>query len=704
MSRVIEAVLQLTDKFSQPLQNSINMMTSVEKQGDRVRRNIEKVGAGIEATGQKLTTAVTLPLVGLGAASYSTFEGVDKQLSLVQATMGDAAYATADLNKALGDAAVNSIFTMEEGAGALVNFARQGFDAAQSADMLAPSMNLAAGTATDLAAVTSGLGNTLKAFGASSEEAAHYADMFAQAQAQANTDVSGLFDAMSIAGPIAKTVGWSFEDIATLTGVFGDASISASEGANALKTGLARLARPAKQGSEAMKRLGIDVFDTEGNLMAMPQLIGELQKGFAGLSQQDALAAASDIFGKNQMSKWMALINGAGTDSLQAMRDQISGASGNAQAAADALVTPMEKLKSTFDVFKATLGGVLAEVIVPMIDKVTVLVDKFRNLSTEQQQQIVKWAGIAAAVGPALMVFGKLVIFGAKLAGVFGKVKAAGGILKAVLAGMASPVGIVVAAIAGLAAIVAVVITHFDEFKEAASGMFERIQPSLENLGAAFGQLWSVISPVITSIGDAIAGVLISAIEYLGSDDMIAIINGVAGAIGVISDVLAGLISFLTDVFTGDWESAWTTIKDTFAPIAEVIGGALGALRDTVVGIKDALGGAATNAKNFVSQKWDGLKSAAGNFLAGNATGTTNWQGGLTRVNEKGGEIIDLPSGSRIYPHDQSLNMARGAGQTINIPKLADQIVIREDADIDKMMDALVRKMNRARVNMAGAY
>ncbi|HCG59543.1 MAG TPA: phage tail tape measure protein, partial [Lachnospiraceae bacterium] len=275
----------------------------MSKAGVKVGKDIVKAGDQIAKVGAGLTTAVTVPLAGMAAASYKNFESVDKQLSLVRATMGDTAYATADLSEELAAAMTTSIFSMDEGAAALVNYARQGWNAREAADMLRPSLDLAAGTTTDLDAVTAGLGNTLKAFGASSDEATHYSDMFTKAQAQANTTVQGLFDAMSIAGPIAKTVGWSFSDIATLTGVFGDASIDASEGANALKTGLARLAAPAKPAREALEKLGIagELFEN-GSLKSMPETLGILQGAFSGLSDEEKLASASAIFGKNQMS------------------------------------------------------------------------------------------------------------------------------------------------------------------------------------------------------------------------------------------------------------------------------------------------------------------------------------------------------------------------------------------------------------------
>lgn len=87
------------------------------------------------------------------------------------------------------------------------------------------------------------------------------------------------------------------------------------------------------------------------------------------------------------------------------------------------------------------------------------------------------------------------------------------------------------------------------------------------------------------------------------------------------------------------------------------------------------------------------------------AKGTDSWKGGIAQVHERGGEIIDLPHGSRVYPHDESVSMARKEGMStggITIAKLADQIIVREDADINKITNALVRKLQKARVNMGG--
>ena len=86
--------------------------------------------------------------------------------------------------------------------------------------------------------------------------------------------------------------------------------------------------------------------------------------------------------------------------------------------------------------------------------------------------------------------------------------------------------------------------------------------------------------------------------------------------------------------------------------------------------------------------------------------GTDNWQGGAAVIHDRGGEIVDLPQGSRVYPHDKSVEMARRDGQqnkngsvSINIQKLADKIEVRKDEDIDRIAEALALKLQKVAFN-----
>lgn len=101
-----------------------------------------------------------------------------------------------------------------------------------------------------------------------------------------------------------------------------------------------------------------------------------------------------------------------------------------------------------------------------------------------------------------------------------------------------------------------------------------------------------------------------------------------------------------------------SALNDFFGSWLEGAGAAKAALADLLMQIakvqfaKGALG-------LLGGTSWGGsLVSLIGSGLGANANGTSNWRGGLTRINERGGEIVDLPSGTRIIPHDVSNRMA----------------------------------------------
>lgn len=439
-----EVAIKIAGKLDKSLQTSVSsaqkMLGSLGKGG--LSSALTGIGNAMENTGKALTTGVTMPVIALGATSVKEFGSVDKSMKLVQATMGSTDAQAKQLESTMKKAAANSVFGMQDAADATLNFARQGFNAAQAGAMLTPALNLAAGTATDLSTVTGGLGNALKMFGKDADYATTAADILSTAQAQANTTVTDLFDAMATAGPICSSVGWSMSDLAAITDIFGDAGISGSEGATALKTGLARLASPAKDGAAWIKRLGLEIFNSDGSMKSMVDVQKQLHDGFQGLTSQEQMSAAAAIFGKNQMAKWMTLIN-ASPDQIQKYASALEGATGSSQKMADALLSGMggslEKLKSSFDVMEYTVGGIAGEVLKPFVDNLTGLIDKFNNLDPAMQKNIVKWVGIAAAAGPALIIGGRLFKMAGSLVGTFGKVGKAIGSIGKKTKGMSAP-------------------------------------------------------------------------------------------------------------------------------------------------------------------------------------------------------------------------------------------------------------------------
>lgn len=802
MSRVVDAIFRITDEFSTPLKNFNTALTDIGRQGRTARKQVEQVGKTISNVGMGLTAGITVPAVTAATTMVNYAGEVSKSMELARATAGETAESWAVAEQSAMDAASAHTFTMEDAAEASLNFARQGYDAVAIANQMGAAMDFAQGTGTDLATTTEGLGNIMKGFGMETtlENVTAATDMMAKAQASANTNGTELLIGLQAMAPTMRTLGYDIADASALIAAWGDSGVSASEGATAFSTSMARLASPTKQAATALAMLnngeGWSMFTDTGEAKDLVTVQRELNEAFKDMSAQEKEAAAAAIFGKNQMKNMMMIIDTA-PEHFAELHNGIESAigSGYAKELSDTMMESLggsiESLKSSIDVLKYSLGDLIGAYVQPIIVSISEWVDKLNSLDDAQKDQIIRIVGIAAAVGPAVFAFGKLVSVSAKLMGVFAAVKAAGGLIPAVLAAITSPAAIVIGAIAGIVAIGVLLYKNWDTIKEKASAfsfigdtinnLLQRISPITTAIGEAFGtiggafqgafsaiagafgeaavsiaphlekfygafdSLLVTISPIIESIGQLISELASGAGSQITTFGEIASagIGLITVVIGGVMDAATGLIEFINVGFTGDWEAAWKAASDAFEPFEKVgeivnsvwttlrnmiayltgtfkslwestwtaveaafkpIGESIGGIVSSISGAIETAGQSLTNLKNTAAEKWEGSKLNPGNWfgeseIPQNASGTSYWQGGLTRVNESGGEIINLPSGTQIIPHDASLN-TQTEGRNINIAKLADSIIVREEADIDRITDQLVRKMLKAEDNM----
>lgn len=604
-------------------------------------QKVQDVGDKMSGVGTKMTMGVTAPIVAGAASAVKSFGDVDKQFNLVKQTMGNTSNTAKDFEglwKQIGTSAKSSVYGMQDATDATLNFARQGFTAKEATDMLTPAMDLAAGTGTDLSEVTSGLGNSLKMFGASSSEASKYSDVLAKAQAQANTTTSELFSSISVAGPICKTVGWDVKDLATLTGVFGNAGISGSEGANALKTGLARLASPASEGAKSMDKLGLStgqtyaIFNENGTLKSMPEVIGNLNKAFAGLTDQEKIEAASNIFGKNQMSKWITLIQ-ASPEDVSGLRNALDDVTGASNDMATALMSgtggTIEQLKSTFDVLRVTVGEAVAPAFQKLMENVIGVMNRFMELDPHTQKLITTIAGIAAAIGPLLIVIGKMATgIGAvmKLAPKIAKIPVVIGKLKGMFTGLwtvlsANPVMLVVAAVAALVLGFIALWNKSEAFRNFWKGLWEGIK--------------SIVSGAVEGIKGFFKGIG----EFAGGlkDSLGKTWNTIKTNTGNAFNGIKTTISGAWDKVKSNTSQAWDNIK---ASVQAKGGGIKGVIGTAVEGYKNvwkagfdvinkATGGKLGNALSTAKTKLGELKSAFSEKMGTIGTVVSN---GLSKV------------------------------------------------------------------------
>ena len=468
-----------------------------------IGKKVEDAGRGIQSVGKGLTTYVTAPIVAAGTASFMNFAEVDKIMTLTNKTMGNTEEQAQMLSKAMQDAASNSTYGMTEAANATLNFARAGLSAEEAAAALAPAMNLAAGEGGNLDTVSAGLVGTINGFGDPFSEATHYADVFAAACNNSALDVDSLANSMGVAAPVFRTAGKRIEDAALYLGVMANNNIEASVAANSLKTGLMRLSDAPKAAQEAMEKYNIaitDVWGPDGSMKDAVSIQKNLHDSFARLNEQEQLAAASAIFGKNQGAAWLALINAAPAD-VDKLAKSLNNVSGTTEEMAKAMMSgtggSVERLKSSIDVLGYSFGELTANYVQPLIDKLQALVDKLQAMDPETKDAVIKIAGVAAAVGPVLVVIGSLVVAIGKLIWAVGKIKTAfagfsgASAVSAELAaadGAATGLGASLMSLLGpialVAAAVAVWVHNWEEIQEAGQLLVERTKEHLETIKA----------------------------------------------------------------------------------------------------------------------------------------------------------------------------------------------------------------------------
>ena len=524
----LQRQIATTESKEKMLQTEFDKLREVPSKVDQIADSMAKTGEKIKDVGDKLKSFgksysmyVTAPLTAAGTVGVKKFADVDKIMQLTNATMQNTTEQAEMLNKAMKDAASNSTFGMGEAAEATLNFARAGLTAEQATAALAPAMNLAAGEGGELDTVSAGLVATINGFAGSFDQASAYADVFANACNNSALDVNSLSDAMSVAAPIFHAAGYDVRDAALYMGTMANAGIDAGTAANALKTGMAKLVSPAKQGKDWLDKLGVSITKADGSMKDSVTVQRELHDAFAGLSESEQIAAASAIFGKNQMSNWLALINTAPED--VAKLSSAIGEQGTTTEMAEAMMSgfggSLEKLKSSIDVAATSLGEALAPIILAVANGLQKLVDWFNNLSPAMQRVVAVVGIIVAAIGPLLLIIGTLM-------SAAGSIMMMAPLIAGAIGAIAPVILIVIGVITLLVTAGVFLYKNWDTIKEKAAAfkdavanawqtLKDKVSAILQSLSSFISQTWQAIRNTAIQLAKSLVSVVITRFQNL---------------------------------------------------------------------------------------------------------------------------------------------------------------------------------------------
>lgn len=598
-------------------------------------------GSIMKNVGSTMTTWVTLPLVGIGTAAMKIGNEFESQMSRVQAISGATGEQLQTLTDQAMDLGASTSFSASSAALGMEQLASAGFTVEEIYEAMPGLLDLAASSGADLATASEIAASAVRGFGLEAADTGYVADLFAEAAARTNAQVEDMGEAMKYIAPVAHAMGLEIDETAAAVGILSDAGIKGSQAGTTLRGALTRLTKPTKNATEVMKLYGMSFYDANGSMLSMEGIIGQLEQGLSGLTQKQRNQALTTLFGQEALSGMLVLLE-AGPEKLAELSEGLDGAEGAAQEMAEVMLDntagALEEFGGAIETAAINIQQILAPVVTNVVQWLTDLVNAFNNLDKGTQSTIVAFLGIAAAVGPVLLVLGKLVgsFLSVKkyFSGLTTAFSAGKGIIAA-LGGSFGPILLVIGAVA--AAILALKLaweTNFGEIQEktvemrdSLQAMFTNMTSMLQSWGTFFLGLWESdwmgIQTAFTTVWDTIESVF---------------------SIGL--DTLNEIFKLFAAVFEGDWSAAWESIKTIFNNVVEAIKtlleGGLNALvtllTNIAVSLYEAAYAAFEEIKSAFSTKWGEITAW---FEAAKQDPVTAILGIATALYEAGSSIMN---------------------------------------------------------------
>ena len=559
-----------TEQDLRRLEEQANQSATAVQKIAATGEKLKTVGNNISSAGEKLLP-VTAAVTGLGTASVTTAVNFESSMSQVQATMGVTkdAMSTVDgqsvntmdtLSKLAKKMGAETAFSASECAEALNYLALAGYDTQQMCDTLPTVLNLAAAGGIDLAAASDMVTDAMSALGMGVDEAETMVDQMAKTASTTNTSVAQLGEGILKIGATAKSVKGGTAELNTALGILANNGIKGAEGGTHLRNIILSLQNPTDKAADQMTALGLAVYDSDGNMRSLNDILGDLNKSMDGMTAAEKSNIISKIFNKTDLSSVNALLANTG-DTWDDLQEAILKSGGAAQQMAE---TQLDNLQGQLTILKSALEGLAissGELLMPAIKLIVSWIQKFvdclNGMGDGTKKVIVTIALLAAALGPILIVIGKVITAVGtimtvvpKIAGVINVVKGAFTALNAVM--FANPIALAIAGIAALVAAFLYLWNNCEGFRQFWIALWEGVKQIAitvwTELQTFFQAAWTVIQTIFTTV--------------LGAIQLI-----VSTAFTAIQTVIQTVFSVIQSIAT----TAWEAIKLIFSTVLGII-------------------------------------------------------------------------------------------------------------------------------------
>lgn len=630
---------------------------------DEYAEKAGKVGQAVQTAGQHMMK-VTTAIGGVAAASVTVAANFEQQMSKVQAISGATAEETDKLTESARQWGRDTKYSATEAGEAFEYMALAGWKTDDMLEGIGGILNLAAASAMDLGTASDIVTDYLTAFGLSAKDAGKFADEMAYAMSHSNTTTEALGEAYKNCAATAASMGYSVEETTAVLMTMANAGVKGGEAGTALNAIMTRLATDTKGCATELAKYGVEVYDAQGNMNSLSSILTGVRGVWNNLTDEQQANLAKTIAGTNQFSALQTIMSGLSDEAIasgmsfsdyaEALQNCDGTASDMAATMQDNLLGRLTQLKSKLEDIGITVGNALLPFMEKAVAKIGELADKFAALSPQQQETILKIAGVVAVIGPLLTIVGKAISVSGQLSSGIGKVVgklaamgttasgATGGmaVLKGALAAITSPVGIAVAAIAAITAVIVTLWNTNEDFRNKITEIWDRIKTVFTEFGQhitdklnSLGFDFENFGEVVKAIWEGFCNLLAPIIE--------GVFNNIANIIETTLNVITGVFDLFVSLFTGDWSGAWDAVKGIFESVWNGLKEYISNILNTIKGVADAFLGLFgtswdevwNSIKTTFENIWNGIVSFFTGILDGiKNTVTTAWTAVSTTV------------------------------------------------------------------------
>lgn len=561
-------------------QKELKSMQGLSGVMNKVGDGFKAAGEKMSAIGGKLSKGVTAPIVAIGTAAGAAWKGIDDALDTIVTKTG----ATGDAMKEF-EGNFKNVFTsipadaqqVGDAIGELnTQFGLTGESLEQASTQMVQFAEI---NGTDITNSTIAAKQAMEQFGASTEELPSFLDTVTAAAQQTGQSTDSIFEAVKRGAPQLKAMGLDLNSSAMMMAKFQQAGLDSTKVLSSMTKAQVTFAKDGKTLQQGMEEF----------FAAVEQ----------GGDSVDVINQASEIFGSKNGPMMVEAIQ-SGKISLEDFTASAQNYSGTVAETFDATRDPIDKMKESLNnlsMLGAELFNTIQEVAAPILEQlvehIKSLREKWEELSPQTQQTIVKVAAIAAAIGPLLIVLGKMAT------GI--------GVVVKALSAFASPVGLAVAAVVGA---VALIIANWDKIKKAWEDLkkflvdtWNAIKTEAENIWNGikkfFEDLWNGIKTTVETVWNGIKK----------------FIEGIWNGLKTTAEtVWNGIKKF----FEGLWNGIKTTVETAWNGIKGFFEDTWNGLKSTAETLWNGVKSAVIDpVKDAAKEVWDKAKEMASNFIDG---------------------------------------------------------------------------------------